>query len=403
MDPAGTSQSVSASEARVLPADEPRAPLMTDRTTAEPAHRADAAALPAHASVPPPLAARQYLWIVGAVLVFAAALHWLGPILTPFLVGVILAYLGTPIVNRCSRAGIPRTLATLLAVVLIMSLVLGLLLVIFPLVQAEMTQLLKRLPAVADFFSARITPWLQQMTGRAIAFDVATLRDLLTQNTQHASEFGLRVLAGLRTSGLVLIGIIVNLALTPVVMFYLLRDGRGIVARLDELVPRRWEPAVRGMAKEIDHVLTEFLHGQMLVMISLATYYVIALSLVGLQFAVPIGIITGLLVFIPYVGFGVGLLLGIGAALLQWTGWPAFLLVMSVYGAGQLLENYVLLPVLVGHRIGLHPLMVIFALLAFGQLFGFAGVLLALPVSAVLLVALRRLRAVYMASPIYRV
>jgi predicted PurR-regulated permease PerM len=140
----------------------------------------------------------------------------------------------------------------------------------------------------------------------------------------------------------------------------------------------------------------------MLVMISLASFYAIALSLVGLQFAVPIGIITGLLVFIPYVGLGVGLLLGTLAALLQWTGWPPFLLVMGVYLGGQLLQNYLLLPTLVGHRIGLHPLMVIFALLAFGELFGFVGVLLALPVSAMLLVALRRLRAAYIASQIYR-
>ena len=156
------------------------------------------------------------------------------------------------------------------------------------------------------------------------------------------------------------------------------------------------------MATDIDHVLAEFLHGQSLVMLSLAAYYVVALSVVGLKFALPIGILTGLLVFIPYVGFGLGFVLGVLAALLQWSGWPGFLAVLAVYGVGQLLENYVLIPYLVGDRIGLHPLAVIFALLAFGQLFGFAGVLLALPVSAALLVGLRRLRAAYVESPIYR-
>ncbi len=349
-----------------------------------------------------PLAMRQYLWIAGAILVGAAALHWLGRVLTPFLVGVILAYLGTPVVNRCARAGIPRAIGTLLAVALMMGLVLALMLVIFPLVQAELTLLLGRLPLLVDFYAAHIGPWLQDALGRTIALDISTLRGLIAQNTQQASEFGLRVLSGVKSGGLLLVALIVNLALIPVVMFYLLRDGRGIVARLDELVPRRWEPLVRGMAKEIDHVLAEFLHGQMLVMISLASFYAIALSLVGLQFAVPIGIITGLLVFIPYVGFGIGLLLGTLAALLQWSGWPGFLLVMGVYLAGQLLENYLLLPNLVGHRIGLHPLTVIFALLAFGELFGFVGVLLALPISAMLLVALRHLRAAYMTSQIYR-
>jgi predicted PurR-regulated permease PerM len=134
----------------------------------------------------------------------------------------------------------------------------------------------------------------------------------------------------------------------------------------------------------------------------LATYYAVGLSIAGLDRAIAIGILTGLLVFIPYVGFGLGLTLGIVSALLQWTGWPAFLAVAAVYGIGQLLENYVLVPWLIGTRIGLHPLAVIFALLAFGHLFGFAGILLALPVSAALLVGLRHVRAAYLDSPIFR-
>jgi predicted PurR-regulated permease PerM len=190
--------------------------------------------------------------------------------------------------------------------------------------------------------------------------------------------------------------------LIPVVMFYLLRDWNVIIARIDELVPRRWVTLVRRLAHEVDKVLAEFLHGQVLVMVSLAAYYVIALSLVGLQFALPIGILIGILIFIPYVGFGLGFVLGMLAALLQWSGWPHFIAVLTVYGVGQLLENYVLIPSLVGKRIGLHPLAVIFALLAFGKLFGFAGVLLALPIAAALLVGLRHLRASYVESPMYR-
>jgi predicted PurR-regulated permease PerM len=185
-------------------------------------------------------------------------------------------------------------------------------------------------------------------------------------------------------------------------MFYLLRDWNVLIARIDDLVPRRWVPLVRLLARDIDNVLAEFLHGQMLVMFSLAVYYTIALSFAGLQFALPIGILTGLLVFVPYVGFGMGFVLGTLAALLQWNGWPGFFAVLSVYGVGQLLENYVLIPYLVGQRIGLHPLAVIFALLAFAQVFGFVGVLLALPISAALLVGLRHLRASYLDSPLYR-
>ncbi|MDQ6618391.1 MAG: AI-2E family transporter [Pseudomonadota bacterium] len=361
----------------------------------------DIDALELHASREP-LAPRHYALIIAVVVLFAAALHYLGAVLTPFLVGIILAYLGTPIVNRCSRLGIPRTLGTLIAVVMMVGLVLAIVLVIFPLVRAEIGLLLMRLPALVDFYAAHVAPWMQQTLGRSIALDVATLRDLVSDNAEQAGAVGMHVLAGLKSGGLFVIGVLVNAALIPVVMFYLLRDGRGIVARIDELVPRRWEPKVRGMWHEIDHVLADFLHGQMLVMISLASFYMVMLSLAGLQFAIPVGVVTGLLVFIPYVGFGVGLLLGTLAALLQWHGWAGFLVVMTVYVVGQLLENYVLLPRLIGHRIGLHPLMVIFALLAFGQLFGFAGVLLALPVSAILLVALRRVRAAYLHSPIYR-
>jgi predicted PurR-regulated permease PerM len=198
------------------------------------------------------------------------------------------------------------------------------------------------------------------------------------------------------------LGLLVNLALVPVVMFYLLRDWPIVIARVTELVPRRWEPKMREIVRDIDLVLAEFLRGQLLVMVVLAAYYALALSLVGLERGAAIGVVTGLLVFIPYVGFGLGLVLGVLAALLQWNGWPGFLAVLAVYGVGQLLENYVLVPYLVGDRIGLHPLAVIFALLAFGQLFGFAGVLLALPVSAALLVALRQVRAAYVASPVYQ-
>ena len=185
-------------------------------------------------------------------------------------------------------------------------------------------------------------------------------------------------------------------------MFYLLRDWNHIFARIDELLPRRWLPTVRTLASQIDRVLAEFLRGQLSVMGVLAVYYVVGLLIVGLQFAVPIGILTGLLVFVPYVGFGLGFILGVLAALLQWHGWPGFIAVLAVYGVGQLLEGYVLVPWLVGDRIGLHPLAVIFALLAFGHLFGFAGVLLALPASAALLVGLRHLRGAYHDSLLYR-
>ncbi len=352
-------------------------------------------------SPPKPLAARQYVWIVAAAVVVIAALHWLGPVLTPFLVGAILAYLGTPLVDRAQERGVPRAWSTLVVVLLFGLVIVGVFFVLAPLVQSEVTLAAKRLPELLEQSMQRVTPWLQEHFDFTPSFDVAAIRDLVSQNAESAQEISLKLLSGVKAGGLIVLSILVNLALIPVVMFYLLRDWRMIIERIDDLTPGRWRAKVRTIARDIDAVLAEFLRGQGMVMVVLAAYYAIGLWIAGLDRAFSIGILTGLLVFIPYVGFGLGLVLGVVAAALQWHGWPGFVAVLAVYGVGQLLENYVLLPFLVGDRIGLHPLAVIFALLAFGQLFGFAGVLLALPVSAALLVGLRHLRAAYVSSPLY--
>ncbi len=350
-----------------------------------------------------PVAARHYLWIAGAALVLFLALRWLGPVLTPFLVGAILAYLGTPLVDALARRNVPRSLGTLAVVLLFGIAIAGLLFVLVPLIQSEVVSASRKLPELAALAASRLSPYAERYLGMPLSFDMATLRELATSNADDVRALTMHVLSGVRTGGAIVLSLVVNAALIPVVMFYLLRDWHVIFARFFDLVPRRWAGRTRRIVVAIDGVLAEFLRGQLMVMVVLAIYYGVALSIAGLDHALPIGILTGLLVFIPYVGFGLGLTLGMLAALLQWHGLPAFLGVAAVYGIGQLLENYVLVPYLVGDRIGLHPLAVIFALLAFGQLFGFAGVLLALPVSAALLVGLRELRQAYVASPLYRV
>jgi predicted PurR-regulated permease PerM len=368
------------------------------------AHR-DARPLPEDVHVAPrrhPLAPKHYLWIVGALVVVGLALTWLGPVLTPFLVGAILAYLGTPIVARAERRGIPRALSTLFVMLFIGILLAGLFLVLIPLVQSEVSTITRRLPDLVTQFTERVAPYVQEKFDITLSLDFDSIRSFISQNAEEARQLSARLLSGVKTGGAIVLSLLVNLALIPVVMFYLLRDWNMIVARLDDLLPRRWGPKVRSIAREVDSVLAEFLHGQLLVMLALAAYYTVALSIVRLDHAVAIGILTGLLVFIPYVGFGLGFLLGVTAAILEFHGWPAFFAVLAVYGIGQLLESYVLVPFLVGDRIGLHPLAVIFALLAFGELFGFAGVLMALPVSAMLLVGLRHLRRAYVDSPVYR-
>jgi len=348
-----------------------------------------------------PLTLRHYLWIVAAVIVVVAGLHWLGPVLTPFLIGAILAYLGTPLVDRAAKRGIPRALSTLAVVLLFGLAIFALFFVLVPLVQSEGMLAARRLPELLQQMMERMTPWLDEHFGIRPSLDVTAVRDFIAENADSAQEISLKVLSGVKAGSLILLSLLVNAALIPVVMFYLLRDWTMILQRIDELTPRRWRGKVGSIARDIDAVLAEFLRGQGLVMLVLATYYAIALSIAGLDRALAIGILTGVLVFIPYVGFGLGLVLGVTAAALQWSGWPGFIAVLAVYGVGQLLENYVLVPWLIGDRIGLHPLAVIFALLAFGQLFGFAGVLLALPVSAALLVGLRHVRAAYVSSPLY--
>lgn len=344
---------------------------------------------------------RQYLWIVGAAAVAILGLHFLGPVLTPFLVGAIFAYLGTPLVNAMQRRGVSRTLGTIATVLLFGFAAIGVFLVLVPLVQAELSVAMQKLPDLVARLFADVSPWMEQNLGIAVAFDLATLRDLLAEHQESAKALTVRLLAGVKAGGLIALTLIINAVLIPVVMFYLLRDWEMIWERIFDLVPRRWRPKAVEITGQIDAVLAEFLRGQGLVMVSLALYYIVGLSIAGLQYALPIGILTGLLVFIPYVGFGTGFVLGMIAALLQWTGLGPFLAILAVYGIGQILENYVLIPWLIGDRIGLHPLAVIFALLAFGTLFGFAGVLLALPASAALLVGLRHLRSAYSASALY--
>ena len=347
------------------------------------------------------LTARHYVAIVAGVAVFSILLHQLGPVLTPFLVGAILAYLGTPMVDAMERRSVPRALGTTIAVVAFGIAIAGVFIVLVPLVQAEVALAGKRLPVLLAQATDRLVPWVEATLGVKLALNLETVKSVIADHLDSVGEVSLRVLSGVKSGGLLLLAILINLALVPVVMWYLLRDWNAIVRRIDDLLPRPFEHKIREIARDVDAVLSEFLRGQLSVMLVLAAYYAIALWAVGLNHAFAIGILTGLLVFIPYVGYGLGLILGLATALLQWTGWPFFLAVLGVYLVGQLLENYVLIPWLVGDRIGLHPLAVIFALLAFGQLFGFAGVLLALPVSAALLVGLRQLKAAYMASPLY--
>jgi predicted PurR-regulated permease PerM len=336
---------------------------------------------------------------IAGVVLFGFLIHALAPVLTPFMFGAILSYLGAPIVAWLAAKGVSRTIGAVLVIVAFISFIAGLVLVVAPLIANEISVIAEKFPEVLSRVQNEWLPWVNQRFGTAFALDLAQFKTLASENKDALSEIGARLAGSAKFGGQLLITILINVSLIPVVMFYLLRDWPQVIDGLDDLLPASMQEPVRTIASEIDAVLSEFLRGQGLVMIALAIYYCVALSIVGLEFAIPVGLVTGLLVFIPYVGFGLGLVLGMLAALTQFSTPGPILAVAAVFAIGQILEGFVLVPYLVGDRIGLHPLAVIFALMAFGQLFGFVGVLLALPLSAALLVAVRSLRKRMQVTP----
>lgn len=340
------------------------------------------------------------LWLaVGAGLVWV--LWLLRATLTPFLAAAVLAFILNPGVDWLVRRRLPRAVAAAMMLLLLFVGLLAVFLIVAPLIHRETVELAAHLPPFLARLDAALAPQLETLFGKEVHLDLESLAALLTSQLTNVDGIAGRLLAVGRSGGAALAAILGNLVLIPMVLFYLLLDWHGIVARIDRLVPRRLHAMVRGIAAEIDGVLAEFLRGQLAVMGLLAIYYTAALWLTGVDFALPIGLVTGGLAFVPYLGFATGLCLALLGALLQPAGSWGLVAVAAVFAGGQVLESFFLTPRIVGQRIGLHPLAVIFALLAFGQVFGFFGVLLALPASAVLLVGLRHLKEAYLRSDFY--
>ncbi len=351
-----------------------------------------------------PTQKRAAAWCLIAALI-VLALWILGPVLTPFVVAAVLAYALTPLVNKLDRMGkgrLPRVVAVVVVELLFILVALSLVLLIVPIVAKEIPLMREQIPLLADRITTGLTPWLAQF-GIKVSLDVGSLKTLALKylNANYEDMFG-SLLSSIRLGGSVALAILGNAVLIPVALFYLLMDWDKFVARMLELVPPPMRSAFDSFTDEADSVLGQYLRGQFLVMLVMAAFYAIGLALFGLDLALPIGIFTGLAMFIPYLGFGIGLILAILAGLLQFASIKAIVMVAVVYGIGQVVESLYLTPRLVGERIGLHPLAVIFALLAFGQVFGFVGVLIALPASAVLLVAIRRVKERYMTSKLYK-
>lgn len=340
-----------------------------------------------------------------AIALAAIGLVWLlGPVLTPFVVAAVLAYALTPLVNWLDAlwgGKLPRLLAVVFVEVLFLLAVLAVLLLIVPILAKEIPLLREQLPALAERINAWAAPILQGL-GLNLTLDVGSVKAFVMKYlSANVDDAVAALLSSLKVGGSVALALIGNAILIPVVLFYLLMDWQALVQRVVKFVPPRFRAAYDSFVDETDVVLGQYLRGQLLVMLILALYFTTGLALFGLDLALPIGVFTGLAIFVPYVGFGVGLVLALLAGLLEFASMKALVMVAVVYGLGQFIESLYLTPRLVGERIGLHPLAVIFALLAFGQLFGFVGVLIALPASAVILVAVRRVRASYLASRLY--
>ncbi len=337
--------------------------------------------------------------LLAAVLV----LLWLfSAILTPFVLATCIAYFLDPVASRMARAGIPRGLAAAMLCLLLVLLALLAVLLLYPLILAQIGVLLARLPAYVATIGANVRQIMLDLEAAAGPEVVdARLRELVvSQAGQMVSILGTaatRLIGG----GVALFNVITLMVVTPVVAFYLLRDWPGVMARLESWLPRRSAPTLRELAHETDRILGAWLRGQLLCCLVLGLFYAIALTAIGLELGVMVGLFTGALSLVPYVGSLTGFVTAILLAVGQWGTWGGAGLVMAVFLAGQILEGYVLYPRLLGDRVELHPVWVIFAIFAGGVALGFLGVLLAVPMAAAIGVLTRFWLRKYLESPLY--
>ena len=331
-------------------------------------------------------------------------LLWLlAPVLSPFALAALLGWLGDPLVDRLERARFGRNTAVIVVFSAMSLLLLVAAVLLVPMLEQQIVTLVHSLPGYRDWFVGTALPWVEQRTGLEILswLDPEHLFTLIREHWERAGGIAATVLGYVSRSGFALLGLLAYIVLLPVLTFFFLRDWDLLVARVGLLVPRDHVDTVRKLARESDAVLGGFLRGQFLVMLILGVLYAIGLWAVGLELGILIGIVAGLLTFVPYLGPASIIVFGGIAAMVQFGDWQHLAGVAVVFTVGQVIESYWLTPKLVGDRIGLHPMAVIFAVTAGGTLFGFLGMLLALPVAAVANVLLRYAHERYTASSLY--
>ena len=342
-------------------------------------------------------------WFIFAGTVATGVLiYLLSPVLMPFLMGALLAYLGDPLVDRLEEKKLSRTAAVIVVFVFILIVVLSLPLVLLPLIEQQISALIVKIPKYIDWVQTTVVPFLsQKLNVDTSLFNIESIKKSITTHWRDVGGIAGYIVDTVSKSGFALVALLANLVLIPVVTFYLLRDWDVLVEKINHLLPRKQEPVISMLTRESDAVLGQFLRGQLTVMAALGTVYTVGLLIVGLDLALLVGMIAGLVSFVPYLGFIVGILLASVAAIMQFGDVMYLVYVAIVFGIGQTLEGMVLTPLLVGDKIGLHPVAVIFAIMAGGQLFGFVGILIALPAAAVAVVILRYMYGVYTESELY--
>jgi predicted PurR-regulated permease PerM len=345
---------------------------------------------------------RQALFWTGALILFVLAMWIVREVLLPFVAGITLAYFLNPLADRLERLGVSRMVASLTMITVV---ILGFVLVallFLPILGAQVSAFVQGLPNAVTRLQTVLTDetreWLTKIVGDRLPDLNKSLGDILAEGSKWTVTF----LASIWAGGQALFSIVTLIVIAPVIAFYVLYDWHKMVAKVDSWVPRRHRETVRELATQMDRAIAGFVRGQAGVCLILGAFYAVALSLAGLNFGVLIGMISGLITFIPYVGSLTGLLLASVVAIAQfWPDWTWILLIIGIFFFGQFLEGYILQPKLVGESAGLHPVWLMFALFAFGYLFGFVGLLLAVPIAAAMGVLLRFGLQQYMASSLY--
>lgn len=344
---------------------------------------------------------RQLAFWLAALVFFVLMLWLLSEILLPFIAGLAIAYLLTPFADRIERLGVNRLAAALLIIGLAVLSFVYLILLVAPILGGQLTSFIENIPGyvakLQSLLSDPSRPWLQKLLGAGFTADKG-IGDLVSQGMGWISTF----LKSLWSGGRALVSLFSLIVVTPVVAFYLIYDWHHMIAAVDAWVPLRQRETVRALAREIDAAIAGFVRGQTAVCLILGSFYAVALTLSGLNFGLLIGLISGLITFIPYVGSMTGLVLSLGVAVAQfWPDYTSILTVLGIFLVGQFFEGNVLSPKLVGESVGLHPVWVIFALLAFGYLFGFVGLLVAVPLAATIGVLARFALRRYLESSLY--